>query len=176
MLRESFAPQLLRQTTRWLEAPWKMLLSNKAILPVLYKLFPDSPYLLKASFDPLPGQHVRKPMFGREGANIASAIGGQVISETPGPYGRPFVYQESADIPRFGGVFPVIGSWMVNGYACGIGIREDRLPSRKTPAGSCPMYLLDWQQSRRAEGGRERAKRDMHRRNKESPPEGSGSV
>ncbi|HLW65570.1 MAG TPA: glutathionylspermidine synthase family protein, partial [Gemmataceae bacterium] len=24
------------------------------------------------------------------------------------------------------GNYPVIGSWMINGYACGIGIREDK--------------------------------------------------
>jgi glutathionylspermidine synthase len=128
MLREGFAPQLLRRTTRWLEAPWKMILSNKAILPVLYELFPDSPYLLKASFEPLAGPHVRKPMLGREGANIQTIAAGRVASETPGPYGGPFVYQELAPIPDFDGFHPVIGSWMVNGYASGIGIREDRTP------------------------------------------------
>ena len=128
MLGEAFAPQLLRQTTRWLEAPWKMVLSNKAILPVLYDLFPDSPYLLKASFEPLAGPHVRKPMLSREGANIQKIVGGQVILETPGPYVGPYVYQELAPIPDFEGFYPVIGSWMINGYASGIGIREDQTP------------------------------------------------
>jgi glutathionylspermidine synthase len=50
MLREQFGPQLLRNTTRWLEPPWKAL-------------------------------------------------------------------------PNFDGNFPIIGSWGVNGHACGI--RED---------------------------------------------------
>ena len=36
--------------TRWLEPPWKMVLSNKAILVVLWELFPESPYLLRAEF------------------------------------------------------------------------------------------------------------------------------
>jgi glutathionylspermidine synthase len=26
------------------------------------------------------------------------------------------------------GSFPLIGSWMVNGWACGMGIREDQTP------------------------------------------------
>ena len=128
MLREAFAPQLLLRTTRWLEAPWKMILSNKAILPVLYELFPASPYLLKASFDPLPGPYVRKPMLSREGANIQTIAAGRVTSETAGPYAGPFIYQELAPIPNFDGSYPVVGSWMVNGNASGIGIREDQTP------------------------------------------------
>jgi glutathionylspermidine synthase len=28
-------------------------------------------------------------------------------------------------VPNFAGNHPVVGSWMVNGYACGIGVRED---------------------------------------------------
>ena len=45
------------------------------------------------------------------------------------PYGGgPFVYQEARSLPQFDGNYPVIGSWLVNGYACGIGIREDRSP------------------------------------------------
>jgi glutathionylspermidine synthase len=32
------------------------------------------------------------------------------------------------DLPSGGIARPVIGSWMVNGYACGIGIREDSGP------------------------------------------------
>ena len=31
-------------------------------------------------------------------------------------------------LPNFEGNYPVIGSWMVNGWACGIGIREDVSP------------------------------------------------
>ncbi len=129
MTQEAFAPQLLERTTRWLEPPWKMLLSNKAILPVLYELFPESPYLLKASFEPMDGPHVRKPIFGREGANIQRVIGGKVAQETGGPHSQgPFVYQELFLLPEQDGYFPVIGSWMIDGTAAGIGIREDRSP------------------------------------------------
>ena len=50
MLREKFGRFLPAARTRWLEPPWKMVLSNKAILPVLAGLFPDSPYLLRPDF------------------------------------------------------------------------------------------------------------------------------
>jgi len=128
MLREPFAPQLLVDNTRWFEAPWKMLLSHKAILTVLYEMFPNSQYLLEASLEPLPGDCVRKPVLGREGANVQLNAGGNVVLETEGIYSGPYVYQRLTNLPRFDGNYPIIGSWMVNGYACGIGIREDATP------------------------------------------------
>jgi glutathionylspermidine synthase len=128
MIREQFSPFLLQTLVHWLEAPWKMILSNKAILPILHDLFPDSPYLLPASFQPIDGPHVRKPILSREGANVAMIIGGKTVIETPGPYTGPYVYQQLQPLPDHQGNLPVVGSWMVNGNACGIGIREDNSP------------------------------------------------
>jgi glutathionylspermidine synthase len=128
LIHESFGPHLTSGPTRWFEAPWKMILSNKAILTVLYDLFPHSPYLLPASLSPLGDSYVKKPTLSREGANIAIVTGGQTKLETAGDYGEPFVYHQLHLLPEFDGKYPVIGSWMVNGYACGIGIREDKSP------------------------------------------------
>jgi glutathionylspermidine synthase len=128
MLREPFGPQLLHDNTRWMEPPWKMILSNKAILAVLWELFPQSPYLLKASTEALSGSYVRKPMQSREGGNIMRVVNDQAEQETPGPYGPPYVYQELYPLRPFDGNYAIVGSWMVNGYACGIGIREDASP------------------------------------------------
>jgi glutathionylspermidine synthase len=128
LMRDRFAPHLLEHRLKWLEAPWKMLLSNKALLVILHELFRDSPYLLRASFEPLDVDYVKKPIHGREGSNIEIVAGGQTILQTGGPYGGPFVYQELRKLPNFDGNFPAIGSWLVNGYACGIGIREDKEP------------------------------------------------
>jgi glutathionylspermidine synthase len=128
MIREQFSPFLLQTLVNWLESPWKMILSNKAILPILYDLFPDSPHILPASFNPIDGPHVRKPILSREGANVAMIIGGQTVIQTPGPYTGPYVYQQLQPLPDYQGNLPVIGSWLVNGYACGIGIREDTSP------------------------------------------------
>jgi glutathionylspermidine synthase len=144
LIREQFAPQLLeaRDSTRWMEAPWKMLLSNKAILPVLWELFPDSPYLLQANYDPLDRPYVRKPMLGREGANVRKVIGGQVTLETEGPYGGgPWVYQALHPIADFAGNYPVVGSWMINGYACGIGVREDTQPITQNTSRFVPHLM-----------------------------------
>jgi glutathionylspermidine synthase len=126
MFREQFGPHLPEARTRWLEPPWKVLLSNKALLPLLWELFPEHPYLLPASCQPLGGRQVRKPTQGREGANVAIMEGTRVVAETPGAYGdTPCIYQEYFETPRFDGRAVVLGSWMVNGYACGLGVRED---------------------------------------------------
>jgi glutathionylspermidine synthase len=128
MTHEEFAPQLLQTPTRWFEPPWKLLLSNKALLVILWELFPESPYLLEADYEPISGDAVRKPLLSREGANVQITVGGDVLIETDGPYDGPVVYQAYQPLPRFEGNSPIIGSWMVNGYACGVGIREDEGP------------------------------------------------
>jgi glutathionylspermidine synthase len=127
MLQEAFGPHLLESGTGWMEAPWKMLLSNKAILPILYQLAPECPYLLRAAWEPFGGSYVKKPIHGREGANISIVSGGETVVETDGIYaGTPCIYQAYEPAPNFDGNHPVFGSWMVNGYACGMGIRESQ--------------------------------------------------
>ena len=127
MVREEFGSHLPLTTTRWIEPPWKMLLSNKSLLVVLWELFPDSPYLLPAAYEPLGPSYVRKPCLSREGSNVTIFRDGRQIDGTTGPYADgPVVFQQYRELPDFSGNFPVIGSWIVGGEACGIGIREDR--------------------------------------------------
>jgi glutathionylspermidine synthase len=126
MQREEFGPKVLARTVNWFEPPWKAILSNKAILPILWELFPDHPNLLNTQFWALPGgDYVRKPIFSREGANVQIFEHGKLYMKTDGPYDGPSVYQQIYELPNFGGKYPCIGSWIVNGWACGIGIRED---------------------------------------------------
>jgi glutathionylspermidine synthase len=132
LLRDAFAAQLLENHpfTQWIEPIWKMLLSNKGILPILWEIFPGHDNLLECHFSSpknLAG-YVRKPLLSREGANL-SLHRGTTIQQTGGPYGEEgFVYQAIGRIPDFGGVFPVIGSWVIDGVAAGIGIRESETP------------------------------------------------
>lgn len=125
--REEFGTNVPHARTRWIEPPWKMILSCKAILPLLYQLHPDSPFLLPAWFErPEAGSFVRKPVHAREGANIQVVIDGQVRADTDGPYdATASVYQALAPLKPHDDKYPVIGSWVVNGWACGLGIRED---------------------------------------------------
>ncbi len=129
MIREPFGRNLPVAPTRWLEPPWKMILSNKAILPILWELFPDSPYLLRAEFEPFGDTFVIKPTLSREGANLTIVEDGQIIAETTGIYNDgPKIYQTYHPLPDFESKFAVVGSWLVNGNACGIGLREDDGP------------------------------------------------
>jgi glutathionylspermidine synthase len=126
---------LAARRTTWIEPLWKMVLSNKGILPILWDLNPGHPNLLptyfeqEASPDFLAWDHVRKPLLSREGANVeirrGAVAGGGVIEARGGEYGEEgFVVQELTELPGFEGSYPVIGSWVIGGEAAGIGIRE----------------------------------------------------
>jgi glutathionylspermidine synthase len=113
---------------QFIEPTWKMLLSNKGLLSILWELFPDHPNLL-ASYDvadPLDGCYVRKPKLSREGSNVTWVEGGVVLAETGGDYGyEGYVYQAPATLPNFAGHHPILGVWMVDHEPAGLGIRED---------------------------------------------------
>ena len=96
------------------------------MLALLWELFPGHPNLLPAFREPgrTGGPEIRKPLFGREGANV-TAPG----LSTPGGYGgEGFVHQRYAELPCLDGRYPVIGSWLVAGRPHGIGVREDETP------------------------------------------------
>lgn len=133
MLRDPFAEHLPGSGTRFMEPPWKAVLSNKGLLPVLWEMFPGHPNLLPAWFDgdPVPdgvtGGTVRKPLFSREGANVSLyRADGTVREEAPGEYGQEgMIGQAYVPLPCIGGQYMVVGSWIVGETACGIGLRED---------------------------------------------------
>ncbi len=50
MFRDQFGESLPGAPTRWIEPPWKAILSNKGILPLLWAMFPRHPNLLPAYF------------------------------------------------------------------------------------------------------------------------------
>lgn len=128
ILQEEFGPHVLEtyKDVQWIEPIWKMLLSNKGILAVLWELNPGHPNLLPTYLDgPRDMQaYVRKPILGREGSNVSVVTPGAAL-ETPGGYGQEgFVYQAFSPLPVFDGFYPVIGSWVIEGEAAGMGIRE----------------------------------------------------
>lgn len=127
MLSDEFGANLRNARTKWIEPVWKSLLSNKALLPLLWEKYPNHPYLLESRFDGPKHMknYVRKPIFSREGANVQIYKDGALEQETIGDYGAEgHIYQELYSIPVFDGYYPIIGSWTIGGVACGIGIRE----------------------------------------------------
>ncbi|KOG11366.1 MULTISPECIES: glutathionylspermidine synthase family protein [Streptomyces] len=113
-------------TTCWIEPAWKMLLSNKALLAILWELNPGHPNLLPAYLDgprELAGTTgwVAKPLLGREGAGVTLHEAGTA------PFvrdGEACCYQELAPLPDFDGNRVVLGAWVVEDEAAGLGIRE----------------------------------------------------
>ncbi len=135
LTKEAFGPHIAESydAMDWIEPVWKMMLSNKAILPVLWELFPGHPNLLPCFYERQGATYVKKPLLGREGANVSVEKDGRVLAETAGAYGgEGYVYQELVELPDYGGNRPVIGSWIVDGEPAGMGIREDGLITGNT--------------------------------------------
>jgi len=151
LVREEYAVHLLARPARLIEPAWKMLLSNKALLVVLWELNYAHPNLLPAYFDErrLGGEYAKKPLLAREGSNVTlrRRFGSRVSTvEQPGEYGAEgFIYQGLAPLPAFGAPqsprYPVIGSWIVGEQPAGIGIREDDSPITKNSSRFVPHYF-----------------------------------
>jgi len=128
MWQDPFAVYLTGASlTRWIEPPWKLILSSKGILPILWDLFPHHPNLLEARYEPgVLRSYVKKPKFSREGANIEIIRAGQkLVCTADAGYGAEgYIYQTLAPATRFDGYTPVLGSWIVQGEAAGVGVRE----------------------------------------------------
>ena len=119
--------QLKISPTRWLEPPWKALLSNKGIMACAWELHAGHPNLLPTFFDQSKAgrNYVQKPLLSREGANVIIYEDTIPVFETLGEYGEEgVVFQEFAELPDFDGNHPVIGSWIVDHESAGMGIRE----------------------------------------------------
>ena len=107
-----------------------MIWSNKAILQILWNMFPNHPNLLAASVRPgkIGDSYVAKPFLAREGSNIEVVERGRTVARSRGEYVEGLtMYQELYPLRDFGGGYPVLGSWVVDGEAAGMGIREDGL-------------------------------------------------
>jgi len=146
LVAESFGAHIGPSRARVIEPAWKMVLSNKAALVLLWEMFPDHPNLLPAAFEAerIRGPKVRKPVFGREGANVEVIdAAGVVPAPTDGPYGAEgFVYQSYMALPETAGGHPVIGAWMIASRAAGMGIREDSGPITRDTSRFVPHYFV----------------------------------
>lgn len=144
MLRDDFARHIAGSGCRFIEPAWKSILSNKALLPLLWEMFEGHPNLLPAIFaadldstgnpvvdrarNALSRGSVTKPLFSREGASVTIRQGDRVLeAATDRSYDQhPMILQAYAPMPVFDGFRPVLGVWVVGETACGLGIREDR--------------------------------------------------
>lgn len=158
LLRDDFAGNIANSQCQFLEPAWKAIVSNKAILPVLWQMFEGHDNLLpsffKKDFDALTPAVMRaeeqmvdgvvtKPVFSREGASIiiANNIGVIEKSEDRTYDEFPHIVQAYKSLPIFQGYRPVIGAWVVGRTCVGMGIREDKSRITQDMSRFKPHYI-----------------------------------
>ncbi|WP_372706182.1 glutathionylspermidine synthase family protein [Brevundimonas sp.] len=132
MLRDDYAEPLPHAGITVLEPAWKAVLSNKGILPLLWERHSGHPNLLESWFESDPGHqalgtsYVRKPLFSREGANIAIVEAGAREEGLDGGYGEGSQIRQVLHAPPlFDGRHVIVGSWLVGDEPAGLALRED---------------------------------------------------
>lgn len=128
--------------TNFLEPAWKILLSNKSLLPKLWEKHEKHPLLLPSFFieegKEFPRSFIKKPIFSREGSNVSSTNKEDSRNKDYDLYSDSlydssgYIIQADAEIPIQDGFTPVIGSWVVGEEPCGINVREDKGFTRNT--------------------------------------------
>lgn len=151
--RRTMAPRLvdvlLRPEVMVFEPLWTLIPSNKAMLPVLWMLFPNHPYLLNTQFtltDELrQSGYVAKPIVGRCGHNIALFDhNNALIGETAGAFDdREQIVQELFRLPEIGGVNVQVSTFSVAGHFAGAGVRVDASPIITTHSDLPPLRVVD---------------------------------
>jgi glutathionylspermidine synthase len=141
LLAEPYANFIGRGRTRWIEPAWKMVLSNKAMLPLLWEMFPRHPNLLPAAHTRagITGDAIARPAFGRDGEGVQLLPAGTNLPTLVADSGA-WVYQAYRPLPSFDGRHPVIGSWIVDDQPAGIGIREEATPVMS----NAPAFVPHW--------------------------------
>jgi glutathionylspermidine synthase len=152
IMDEEFGRKVPASGVQFIEPPWKAILSNKGLLPLLWGMFEGHPNLLPAFFEDDSasatlgdaGSYVRKPLLSRQGANIEIVDHGKTLYHSDGPYGEDaHILQGFHPLPDFGGKYPLVGCWLVASKAVGLGIREDTSLVTGTDSRFVPHVILD---------------------------------
>lgn len=132
-LGPSLADVLLDERVTVWEPLWTTITNNKAILPTLWEMFPNHPYLLRCEFElsdelkNIADGYVSKPIVGRCGSNITmhTSTGG-IVAHLGGQFvQKNVVYQQTRALPRVDGKSVLVCPWAVDGKYGGIVIRCD---------------------------------------------------
>lgn len=118
---------ITNQKGLFLNPAYTMMFQSKAMLKILWDLYPNHPLLLESSFEPLTGKKcVKKPTFGREGGNISILDSkGRIRASNDGHYGDfKSVYQEYIEFPKdsFGNFYQA--GLFFSYHPCGLGFRR----------------------------------------------------
>ncbi|NHN36120.1 bifunctional glutathionylspermidine amidase/synthase [Pseudomaricurvus alcaniphilus] len=122
---------LFQPQTMVIEPLWTLIPSNKAILPILWQLFPDHPFLLESHFELTDNLrqkgYVSKPIAGRCGLNISIVDSDNTtLDATSGRFEQQdYIYQQLWRLPRIGGYNTQICSFLAEGRYAGACTRVD---------------------------------------------------
>lgn len=140
---------LLRPEVTVFEPLWTVIPSNKAILPILWSLFPNHRYLLEASFE-LDDELIKhgyaiKPIAGRCGSNI-ELVGHKehVLDKTSGKFAQQEnIYQQLWCLPKVAGQYMQISTFTVSGHFGGACLRSDHSLVIKGESDIQPLIVLN---------------------------------
>ncbi len=148
MMRDDNGPLLRKRREQWIEPLWKSILSNKGLLPLLWRFSPAIRIFCRLGLraknrSQRRESSVRKPIYSREGGNVTIFDERQnVIDHADGDYAdEPMIYRAFQPLPRFGDSYTLIGSWIIDDEASGMGIREDNTLITKDTSRFVPHYI-----------------------------------
>ncbi len=149
MFADPFGRAPAMRRTRFIEPPWKMILSNKGTLALLWQMAPNHPNLLPCFFEEdgraatLGETYARKPIFSGEGAKAGAMRDGARGAGEKDAHGREgFVRQALRPLPQFDGRSVVLGCWLVGDAPAGLGLREEASPTASRRARFVPHVIL----------------------------------
>lgn len=139
---------LLRPDVLVFEPLWTLIPSNKAILPILWELFPGHPYLLESHY--LPNDrlkatgYVSKPIAGRCGLNISLFDrDAHLVTETGGRFEHQnLIYQQLCRLPVVEGDHVQLCTFSVDGTYAGACVRVDESAVITTHSDVIPLRIL----------------------------------
>jgi glutathionylspermidine synthase len=148
LLADDFGRSPAMRSTLFVEPPWKMILSCKGALALMWEKARRHPNLLECYFEDereaeYLKRYARKPLYSREGADIELKDGGELLRGVSDGYGgEGYVRQALRPLPEFAGRYPVIGAWIVGDEPAGMGVREDATPLTGARARFVPHVIL----------------------------------
>lgn len=139
---------LLRSEVVVFEPLWTLIPSNKAILAVLWMLFPDHPFLLNTQFSLTEELRQKgfaeKPIAGRCGHNISLVDKDTVLEATGGKFGKQdLIYQELCMLPQMNGLNMQLCSFTVEGSYAGACMRTDSSVLITKDSDLLPMRIIE---------------------------------
>ncbi|AFJ46914.1 bifunctional glutathionylspermidine amidase/synthase [Shimwellia blattae] len=139
---------LLRPEVLVFEPLWTAIPSNKAILPILWSLFPHHRYLLNADFE-LNDELIRsgyavKPIAGRCGNNIGLVHQSEVLDETSGKFAHQTnIYQQLWCLPKVDDRYIQVCTFTTGGHYGGACLRTDPTLVIKKESDIDPLRVVD---------------------------------